>query len=401
MSITDEKQAIAALMEAERQRLVGLCAHLSGDWGAAEDLAHEALLEAWRHADELRDPSGVGPWLSAFARNICLRWRRSQHGERRLQPWPAEGDAAELEPGDDGEGAAALEGGLERVELATLLERALGHLPPDARALLVGHYLEEQRLVALAATMGVSTGAIAVRLHRARRELRRVLATELAHEAAPYGLAPATDRRWQPTRIWCPFCGRQTLEAAIDRQEGGASFRCPRCSDGNPTQIARTPLQSPDLNLRSPKAILSRQIRWLDAHYQAAIARQSTSCLGCGRELQVVLGAPAHLAPLHLDPRYALHCSCQRCGSVDVQPLTYMALDHEATQRFWRRHPRMRLLPPRELSYAGRPALQTTFESLDGAAQLSVVADASSFAVLAVDESPLAGLASAAGVGAS
>jgi RNA polymerase sigma-70 factor (ECF subfamily) len=395
MHTGDRRRELAAQIEAERPRLVGLCARLSGDWAAAEDLAQEALLEAWRHADELHDLSGARPWLSAFARHICLRWRRSQGGERRLQPWPA-GDEAGAAVSDGGEGAAALEQGLERAELALLLERALSHLPGDTRALLVGHYLEEQRLVALAARMGVSSDALAVRLHRARRELRRVFATELAHEAAPYGLAPAAPAPWQATRVWCPFCGRQTLEIALDREAGGVCFRCPRCRDGAPAQIARTPVAVPLHDLRSPKAILSRQIQWLDAHYQAALARQVTPCLGCGRQLAVALGAPPQIAPPHVAPRYALYYRCDACGALDVQPLSYMALDHPATQRFWRRHPRMRLLPPRELSYGGRPALRTTFESVDGATQLSVIADAGTFAVLALDEGPAAVAVSAA-----
>ena len=34
--------------ESERRRLVRLCATISGDRDAAEDLAQETLLEAWR-----------------------------------------------------------------------------------------------------------------------------------------------------------------------------------------------------------------------------------------------------------------------------------------------------------------------------------------------------------------
>src|SRR5262245_40122961 len=60
--------------EADRRRLVGLCAAVSGDREAAEDLAQETLLEAWRNAHKLRDPEGVDRWLAAIARNVCRRW---------------------------------------------------------------------------------------------------------------------------------------------------------------------------------------------------------------------------------------------------------------------------------------------------------------------------------------
>jgi hypothetical protein len=45
----------------ERMRLVRLCAHLSGNADAAEDLAHETLAEVWRHAHKLRGQEGLAP----------------------------------------------------------------------------------------------------------------------------------------------------------------------------------------------------------------------------------------------------------------------------------------------------------------------------------------------------
>lgn len=394
--MSEPARVVAALFEAERPRLVGLCARLSGDWSAAEDLAQETLLDAWRHVDDLHDPGGVRPWLNAFARHRALRWRRAQRREQRVQRWPDDsGDLAE--PDDGGSGAAALEEELERAERGLLLERALGHLPDATRALLVAHYHDEEQLVTLAARNGVSAGAIAVRLHRARQELRRVLATTLADEAAPYGLAPALPDVWQPTRIWCPFCGRQTLEATIDREGGWARFRCPCCRDGKPAQIANTPPAMALAGLQSPKAILSRQIRWLDNHYQQALAHRAAPCLRCGRQLSLAFGTPPGLLPPHVAPRHALSFRCDLCSLNDVQPLSYLALDHAATQRFWRRYPRMRLVPPRKIVYAGREALHTSFESADGSAQLSVVADAATFAVVLVDEGPVGGGAPALG----
>jgi DNA-directed RNA polymerase specialized sigma24 family protein len=59
-----------------RRRLVRLCATISGDAQAAEDLAQETLLEAWRNAHKLHDPSGADRWVAAIARNVCLRWAR-------------------------------------------------------------------------------------------------------------------------------------------------------------------------------------------------------------------------------------------------------------------------------------------------------------------------------------
>ena len=69
-------------LSAHRARLVRLCARLTGDAEAAEDLAQETLLESWRLAHKLRDQDQLAPWL-AIARNVCLRAQR-----RRSRNWP-------------------------------------------------------------------------------------------------------------------------------------------------------------------------------------------------------------------------------------------------------------------------------------------------------------------------
>ena len=56
--------------ERERRRVTRLCAVLTDDPSAAEDLAQETMLEAWRIRHRLVDPSGQGPWLDAIARWI-------------------------------------------------------------------------------------------------------------------------------------------------------------------------------------------------------------------------------------------------------------------------------------------------------------------------------------------
>src|SRR5437870_3335209 len=62
----------------DRARLVRLCARLTGDLDAAEDLAQETLYEAWRNAHKLHDLTGRTQWLAAIARNVCLRWTRAR-----------------------------------------------------------------------------------------------------------------------------------------------------------------------------------------------------------------------------------------------------------------------------------------------------------------------------------
>src|SRR5579872_1101343 len=76
-----ERQSKDDLLSEARPRLVRLCAYLSGDADAAEDLAQESLLEAWRHAETLRDQAAWDAWVAGIARNVCRRWRRRARRE--------------------------------------------------------------------------------------------------------------------------------------------------------------------------------------------------------------------------------------------------------------------------------------------------------------------------------
>src|SRR4051812_21569300 len=72
---------IDGALSSEWPRLVRLCAHFTGDRDAAEDLAQETLIEAWRHQDRVYDWQGYSSWLSGIARNLSLRWIRQRGRE--------------------------------------------------------------------------------------------------------------------------------------------------------------------------------------------------------------------------------------------------------------------------------------------------------------------------------
>src|SRR5579884_3015815 len=66
----------------DRRRLVRLCARLTGDVDAAEDITQETLLIALRSATRLRDPSQRDAWLFGIARHLCVDWIRRRQRDR-------------------------------------------------------------------------------------------------------------------------------------------------------------------------------------------------------------------------------------------------------------------------------------------------------------------------------
>ncbi len=223
---------IETTLAAERPRLVRLCARLSGNWDAAEDLAQETLLQAWHHADRLSDWQQAAPWLSAIARNLCLHWSRRHYREQGRLTQSAYADLpSALHAAAQSHTDFDLEFELERQELVTLLDRALALLPPETRTVLIQKYVEESPY---AEQIGLSENAVAVHAHRGRRAFQRVLANELRTEAATYGLIDRVRDTWDETRIWCPWCGNRRLCGRFQKSASTGVFdlRCPACNDG-------------------------------------------------------------------------------------------------------------------------------------------------------------------------
>jgi RNA polymerase sigma factor (sigma-70 family) len=371
---------LADAIHTHRPRLVGLCARLSGDRDAAEDLAQETLLIAWRLRGRLHDPAGLDRWLHAIARNVCGRWRRQQgretvHLALHAKPDPDDSLTAIPDPDD-------LQLELERDELAALLDRALALLPSDTRDVLIGKYVAELPTAEIAMRLGVSENAIAVRLHRGKIAFRRVLATELRDQAAAFGLIDSRDE-WQTTRIWCPFCGQHKLIARVDRADGEVWFRCAGACIGPNGGIAHTYDRQIIADVRSPRSILGRQIGFLGDHYRRAIAARSVRCWQCGNAAAVHMTLAPDV-PAYYQHLRGIHVRCDMCGWTESNLLSYLAFDLPVVQRFWRSNPRMYALPERAIEFGGVPAIVTSFEQVAGSARIDVISDAATFAVLDV-----------------
>jgi RNA polymerase sigma factor (sigma-70 family) len=68
-----------------------------------------------------------------------------------------------------------LETELEHQELLELLDRAFGLLSPQVRQVLIERYVHESPNAEIAARMGLSKGAVAMRLSRGKSKLRMLL----------------------------------------------------------------------------------------------------------------------------------------------------------------------------------------------------------------------------------
>jgi RNA polymerase sigma factor (sigma-70 family) len=371
----------------ERVRLVRYCARFTGDVHAAEDLAQQVLLDAWRHERELRNPQARQSWLFGIARNTCLMWARRRRREMSRFVEPA--DTNTDKPGADGLPADDfdVELELERVELVRLLERAMALLPPETRRVLVQRYVEESPQAEVAERLGLTEGAVEARLHRGKLALRRVLTTELGEDAASFGLIAPDDVGWQETRIWCPLCGRHRLNGRLRRSSGEFALRCPSCCSERGVFLRHAAASERMVGARGFQAALSDLAEWGHNFYGRGVAGRSVKCPSCGRRAPLRLSLPEDVPP-SLRGMRGMHYRCGSCGDSGYQRLSSRALELPEGRRFWRQYPRIHMLPEREVEVAGRAALVMGFRAVREQAALDVVLDRDTYEVLEVHGTP-------------
>lgn len=377
-------------LAAERPRLVRLCQRLTNDATAAEDLAQETLLTAWRLRDRLTAPEGLSAWLAAIARNLCHRWARA-HGADRARIISLNSDDSEASSVDSLASSLAAEGddpaeAVERDELAELARRALALAPEMTRDLLAAIYLTGAPITEAARERGVSEGALRVRLQRARQALRDALGADndLRAQLEDLGLTLPVTNSWIESRIWCPFCGASHLRYHIDRETGSYTFMCAAGCAGRTVAGGASAL---DLvrAVSSPKSLLARHCLMLDSSYRTALRRGWEDC-SCGWRGSYRISTPENAPPGSPIP-YGIGVICPLCGRMDGASAWHLALDTPEAQRFWRRYPRIRALPMHGIECDGRAAVVTGFEAVDTHARLEIISDTTLYTVLQVEVS--------------
>lgn len=141
-------------------RLVRAIAYdATGELGAAEDVAQETFLKAFRKLHQLRGEDRFVPWLAGIARRTAFTWRRGKRRDRHEF-----GPAAPETLAADGDG-----GMLEE------LRAAIRRLPSRERLALHIFYLDEQPAETARAALGLSSSGFYKLIERARQRAATIM----------------------------------------------------------------------------------------------------------------------------------------------------------------------------------------------------------------------------------
>lgn len=143
----------------------------------APDAVQDVFIVVHRKLPEFEARAKLTTWLFGICYRVASDRRRLAHVRRELP------DHETLEARVD-EGASPAQQAERRQEFA-LLERALGTLPDEQRAVFILFEINGSPCEEIAETLGAPLGTIYSRLRLAREAFRRALARLQAHRATP------------------------------------------------------------------------------------------------------------------------------------------------------------------------------------------------------------------------
>jgi RNA polymerase sigma-70 factor (ECF subfamily) len=171
-TLAGRTQAYEELVRRWAGRITALCHARTGCAAAAEDLAQEVLLRAYRALGTLDEPEKFGPWLCRIAQRTWLTWLRSRDRTHiAFSALSADQDPEEvLYRRNHRDGSAA-----DREEDMEKLRAEVAALPSVYREVLVLYYHQQMSYREVAQLLDVSTATINARLTKARTLLRERL----------------------------------------------------------------------------------------------------------------------------------------------------------------------------------------------------------------------------------
>lgn len=164
-----DEAAFRELVDRFKTLVFGLIARTIPDRSRAEELSQEVFLKVHKGLPYFRGESKLSTWIYRIVIN-ALSEERPALATASLDD-VREGDLARYQP-------SAGDRAFGDLVLRDRLQKAIERLPVHYQVLINGHYMKGLQYEELAAAMDLPMGTVKTHLHRAKRQLRRLLETE-------------------------------------------------------------------------------------------------------------------------------------------------------------------------------------------------------------------------------
>lgn len=174
MENIDSKDNFIRLIEQYRNLVFSICLKMTGDYFAAEDLAQETFIAAYKNLDKF-DGQSESAWLCRIAANKCIDYHRAS--ARKIIPTPEE---------EMPEGKLKVEDTLFQMmtnrQVMEELRRCCEELLSPYKETAVMHFVEGWTAKEISERTGVGINTVQTRIYRAREKLKLSYRKELLEE---------------------------------------------------------------------------------------------------------------------------------------------------------------------------------------------------------------------------
>lgn len=176
--VAGEKQLFHELIRPVERAVFVMMFMLLRNETDAEDAAQEAFIKVYRNLHNFRGEAKFSTWVLSIARNEGLGWlrKRASRPEDPLDPvFDDSAGRGDFTPALLTDWREVPHEALERKELGQCIRRAIINLPQIYREVVQLRDVDELDVQETANILGITAGAVKVRLHRARAMLQKEL----------------------------------------------------------------------------------------------------------------------------------------------------------------------------------------------------------------------------------
>lgn len=165
--LSGQRDAFGILIQRYSDPLYRHALGMTGSPDVAEDILQMSFIKAYHHLGEVR--GRFDAWVFRIVANGCKDWLKNI---RRTH--------LSYEEDDQPTAYANPEEELDRTELRTDLDGALGQLPASLREAFIMKHVEGRSYEEMADLLSTTVGALKMRVHRAREALQALLEEKYA-----------------------------------------------------------------------------------------------------------------------------------------------------------------------------------------------------------------------------
>jgi len=171
-TLRGEVSAFEELINRYKNSVFTIIYRMTGQYQEAEDITQEVFLTVYQKLYQFDSSKKFGPWIHRIAINTCISSLRKKnkiillnYDDTYINQHESEGQHNYGNP----------EAALESNELKGDIKAALMELPASYQSVLVLRYQLDLNNQEIAEALGVNKENVEVKIHRARKALRRVL----------------------------------------------------------------------------------------------------------------------------------------------------------------------------------------------------------------------------------